>query len=199
MKQRIDQLLSHRPVLVAIVGALLIQHPLALASAGIALGLRTLWKRRSARRTRACEIPNQQAVLARVVLVGLTAGLPLARALELAHDFVSGEVAMETEAVIRRSRRQGMSLALSQSGPKTRPMLARLAMAAASGAPVAEAVATYLAEVRQERRTSALEKVRRLPVTLMIPLGLLILPGFVVLFVGPIIFRSLSDLIVGLP
>ena len=45
----------------------------------------------------------------------------------------------------------------------------------------------------------ALEQVRRLPVTLMVPLGLLILPGFVVLFVGPIVLNSLMDLSGSLP
>jgi hypothetical protein len=64
---------------------------------------------------------------------------------------------------------------------------------------MAEAVADHLVEIRQERRTDALERVRRLPVTLMIPLGLLILPGFVVLFVGPIVFRSLGSMVGALP
>jgi tight adherence protein B len=134
-----------------------------------------------------------------VILVGLTAGLPLTSALELARVFVRGEVAHETAAVVRRARRQGMALALAEAGPLTRPLLSRLALATASGAPIAEAVADHLVELRHVRRTQALERVRRLPVTLMIPLGLLILPGFVVLFVGPIVFRSLGDLLGALP
>jgi tight adherence protein B len=92
-----------------------------------------------------------------------------------------------------------MALALAEAGPLTRPLLSRLALATASGAPIAEAVADHLVELRHVRRTQALERVRRLPVTLMIPLGLLILPGFVVLFVGPIVFRSLGDLLGALP
>jgi hypothetical protein len=62
-----------------------------------------------------------------------------------------------------------------------------------------EAVASYLAELRLERRTAALEKARRLPVTLMIPLGLLILPGFVLLFAGPVLLGSITELARSLP
>lgn len=184
----------------AAMGAVLLIHrPLALALAVGSFGGRYLWQKRSASRAQLQAAPAQQALLARIVLVGLTAGLPLVSALELARGFVRGEVAVETAAVIRRARRQGTALALAGSGPLTRPLLSRLAMAAASGAPVAEAVADHLSEMRQLRRTAALERVRRLPVTLMVPLGLLILPGFVVLFVGPILFRSFGSLVGALP
>jgi pilus assembly protein TadC len=62
-----------------------------------------------------------------------------------------------------------------------------------------QAVASYLAEMRLARRTAALEKARRLPVTLMVPLGLLILPGFVLLFVGPVLLGSIAELAGSLP
>lgn len=177
----------------------MIHRPLALALAIGCFSGRYLWRKRSGSRSRLRAAPAQQALLARIVLVGLTAGLPLVSALDLARGFVRGDVAMETAAVIRRSRRQGTALAMAGSGPLTRPLLSRLAMATASGAPVAEAVADHLSEMRQLRRTAALERVRRLPVTLMIPLGILILPGFVVLFVGPILFRSFGSLVGALP
>jgi hypothetical protein len=64
---------------------------------------------------------------------------------------------------------------------------------------MAEAVAAYLEELAAARRSEALDRVRRLPVTLMLPLGLLILPGFVVLFAGPILFTSFVDLLGVLP
>ena len=177
----------------------MIHRPLALALAIGCFSGRYLWRKRSASQSRLRAAPAQQALVARIVLVGLTAGLPLVSALDLARGFVRGDVAMETAAVIRRSRRQGTALAMAGSGPLTRPLLSRLAMATASGAPVAEAVADHLSEMRQLRRTAALERVRRLPVTLMIPLGILILPGFVVLFVGPILFRSFGSLVGALP
>ncbi|HJU80722.1 MAG TPA: type II secretion system F family protein [Acidimicrobiia bacterium] len=199
MKESFSRAVGRRPVLASLGAVILIQRPLAFALVIGSLGGRHLWRKRSSSRARLRSAPAQQALLARIVLVGLTAGLPLVSALDLARGFVRGEVAQETDAVIRRSRRHGMALALAGSGPLTRPLLSRLAMATASGAPVAEAVADHLSEMRQLRRTAALERVRRLPVTLMVPLGLLILPGFVVLFVGPILFRSFGSLVAALP
>jgi pilus assembly protein TadC len=101
---------------------------------------------------------------------------------------------------LRMARRQGMAAAMAESnGPLMRPLFARIALAQSSGAPMQEAVTAFLADGRAARRGQALEKVRRLPVTLMFPLGLLILPGFVVLFVGPIVLNSLSGLAGSLP
>ncbi|HJQ95301.1 MAG TPA: type II secretion system F family protein [Acidimicrobiia bacterium] len=199
MRSVLHRVVAERPELVSLGAVAIIQRPLLVALATGVFGLRRIWRRKPSKRIRLREAPVQQALLARILLVGLTAGLPLTSALELARGFMRGEVAVETAAVVRRARRQGMALALSEAGPLTRPLLSRLAVATASGAPIAEAVADHLVEMRQLRRTVALERVRRLPVTLMIPLGLLILPGFVVLFVGPIVFRSFGDLVGVLP
>lgn len=136
----------------------------------------------------------------RAILVGLASGLPLPAALSVASEETGALVAAELRWVLRQSRRNGMAVALATAaGDLTRPLLARLARAQVSGAPMAGAVSSYLAEEQGARRSHALEKVRRLPVTLMVPLGLLILPGFVVLFVGPIVVGSILELFGGLP
>ena len=179
--------------------ALLVMHPLPMGILGLGRGLRRIGRKRTRRRSLIRQIPTQQALLARIVLVGVSGGLPIPGALALAHSYLEGPVAAETAAVIRRSRREGATSALGQGGDLTRPLFSKLTMAAASGAPVGEAVSSYLAELRAEQRSLALERIRRLPVTLMIPLGLLILPGFVLLFVGPIVYRALSDLSLALP
>jgi pilus assembly protein TadC len=137
---------------------------------------------------------------ARTLLVGLAAGLPLTAAIDLATHQVSPMVGSELTRVLRAAHRQGMAAALAGSeGRLTRPLLSRLALAQTSGAPMSEVVAAFLTETRTTRRAQALERVRRLPVALMVPLGLLILPGFVVLFVGPIVLGSLVDLLGALP
>jgi len=188
------RLVLDRPIIAALLAALVVWRPwLALPLLGVAL-----WSRRPRRRR--SDVVGQQALAARIVLVGLTAGLPLLGSLELAAQRATGSVAAELGLVVRRSRRLGVAAALTHwTGPTTSPFLARLAMSAASGAPMVDAVAAYLAELRLARRSAALERARRLPVTLMIPLGLLILPGFVVLFVGPILLGSLGELIGVLP
>ena len=139
-------------------------------------------------------------VVARVVQVGLAGGLPLTACLALAVGEVGQLVADELTATLRTARREGMSSAMAAStGSLLRPLFSRITLAQASGAPMHEVVAAYLADGRAARRGKALEQVRRLPVALMVPLGLLILPGFVVLFVGPIVLNSLLDLSRSLP
>jgi len=139
-------------------------------------------------------------IAARTMLVALTAGLPLPAAMAMAADEAGHLVASELERVLRAARRHGTAAALAASqGRWTRSLLSRLARAQASGARMSEAVAAFLAETQAARRAEAMERVRRLPVTLMIPLGVLILPGFIVLFVGPIVVGSLLDLFGQLP
>lgn len=158
---------------------------------------RRRWK---LRRHRERQAAVDLVTCARTLLVGLTAGLPLAAALAMTDGQVGPIVGGELTRVLRTARREGVAAALSGSeGRLTRPLLSRLALAQASGAPMSEAVAAFLNETRATRRTQALERVRRLPVALMVPLGLLILPGFVVLFVGPIVLGSLVDLFGALP
>jgi tight adherence protein B len=139
-------------------------------------------------------------IVGRVVHIGLAGGLPLSSALELAVSEVGAGAAAELRALLRNARWEGMAAAMtSGGGPLLRPLLARIALAQTSGAPMQDAVGAFLAESRAARRSRAIEKVRRLPVTLMVPLGLLILPGFVVLFAGPIVLNSLVDLVGTLP
>lgn len=182
------------PITFGLAGAVIVGRPLF----GLIPIATLIWNKRVHRVPD--RIDEQQALAARIVLIGLTAGLPLLATLELAAGRTTGAVAGELTLLTRRSRREGIAQALTRwTGPNTTSFLTRLAMAAASGAPMLEAVASYLAELRLERRTKALEKARRLPVTLMIPLGLLILPGFVLLFVGPILLGSLVELGGSLP
>jgi type II secretory pathway component PulF len=187
------QMIWSRPLAAALGFAVMVSHPwMALVFLA--------WKRIRKKPTRTEPTLEQQALAARIVLVGLTAGLPLRGTLELAAGRTQGEVAAELTQVVRRSRQEGIAQALTHwSGPCTSSLLTRLAMATASGAPMLDAVASYLAELRLKRRTEALDKARRLPVTLMIPLGLLILPGFVLLFVGPVLIGSLTEVAGSLP
>jgi len=179
--------------------ALVVRYPWLAAGFGLRLCIdryRTLRSRQDETRRAAADA----MVVGRVVHVALAGGLTLAAALDLAVNEVGQLVDAELTALLRAARREGMSAAMAgSSGPLMRPLFARITLAQTSGAPMQEAVAAYLAESRSARRGQALEKVRRLPVTLMVPLGLLILPGFVALFVGPIVLNSLMDLVGSLP
>ena len=185
-----------------------------LAGCVVALGLRYPWMATAlvipmlsgryhtsrSRRLEQRRAVSDPLVVARVVQVGLAGGLPSTASLALAVGEVGQFVADELTATLRTARREGMASAMAAgNGPLMRPLFSRITLAQASGAPMHEVVAAYLADGRAARRGKALEQVRRLPVALMVPLGLLILPGFVVLFVGPIVLNSLLDLSRSLP
>lgn len=122
-----------------------------------------------------------------LVLVG--AGLPLIPALEAAAGGVPG-----IESIVRRSRRVGSAAALAAATGSLAPMLRRLADAAASGSPPEPAIRAYIDAERRRRQTKAVEGARRLPVRLMVPMTLLVLPGFVLMVYGP----ALIDLVMSL-
>jgi hypothetical protein len=182
------------------IGVVLVMTFPALLVLPVAARLFARRKSGSGRRGERVRTSSDVSTVARILLVGLTGGLPLPASLEMAVREVGPLVANELTVVLRAAKREGMAPSLAVSpGVFTRPLFSRLALAQASGAPMVDGVAAYLSEIRSIRRADALERARRLPVTLMIPLGLLILPGFVVLFVGPIIFTSLSQLFGSLP
>jgi len=187
------------PLMTACAGALVLRYPwLAI---GLALpDLAGRYRKVSSRQREQSRAEFDPLIVARVIQVGLAGGLPLTAALNLAVGEVGQLVAGELTATLRTARREGMSSAMATSTvPFMRPLFGRIALSQASGAPMHEAVSAYLTDGRAARRGKALEQVRRLPVALMVPLGLLILPGFVVLFVGPIVLNSLVDLSRSLP
>jgi len=187
------------PVIAACICVLVLRYPwLAI---GLALpDLAARYRNAISRRRELSRAEFDPLVVARVIQVGLAGGLPLTAALSLAVGEVGQLVAGELTATLRTARRAGMSSAMATSTASfMRPLFGRIALAQASGAPMYEAVSAYLTDGRAARRGKALEQVRRLPVALMVPLGLLILPGFVVLFVGPIVLNSLVDLSRSLP
>ena len=187
------------PLVAGCVVAIVVRYPW-LATVLVVPGLAGRHQRRKSARLEQRRAASDCLVVARVVQVGLAGGLPLTSGLTLAIREVGQVVAGELTATLRTARREGMSSAMAAAdGLFMRPLFGRIALAQASGAPMHEAVAAYLADGRAARRGKALEQVRRLPVALMVPLGLLILPGFIALFVGPIVLNSLVDLSRSLP
>jgi hypothetical protein len=94
--------------------------------------------------------------------------------------------------VLRRSVRGGLGQALAAADGHGRRLYAGAARAVVTGAPLVPAVDAFVREAVAERRAADLESARRLPVRLMLPLALLILPGFVLLTVGPTVLAALE-------
>jgi len=175
-------------------GALAVVAPLA-GAAVIAALLAVVARNRLRTRRRATERASDDvALLADLTALGLRAGLGLIQALERAAVDVSPGLAEEVRTVVRSAGRSGTAAALTTAGGHAERLYRLAARAAATGAPVAEAVDGFAAERRHADHSRAAADARRLPVRMLLPLALLILPGFVVLAVGPALLEALERL-----
>ncbi|MFP3915412.1 MAG: type II secretion system F family protein [Actinomycetota bacterium] len=133
--------------------------------------------------------PDAMEVAARLlVLTG--SGLPLVAALERSAASVP-----ELQPVARRARRLGSAAALASAEGPLAPLLRRLADAAASGSPPEPALRSYIEVERRRRLTQAVDRARRLPIRLMVPMTLLVLPGFVLMVYGPTFIDIVTSLL----
>jgi len=156
---------------------------------GVALWWAMRWLRQTRSRT---DQPLDIDGLSVLVVIGLSASLSLHAALEAA----SKELGEPPELVdlLRRARRAGLARALAETEGPLAELATQLARAQVTGAPIALAVAAYLETQRSAQRASLLEAARTLPVKLIIPLALCLLPGFVLLVVGPFVLDQFIDL-----
>jgi Flp pilus assembly protein TadB len=180
------------------VGAFLLAAGLGLLLLGVGLTVALL--ARSSRHSKADTADEELVLFSRVLLVGLSGGLSLHSALLVAVEHSHGSLADEVRQVVRSAGSLGLARALMAGrGGMAGALLSRLAASQVSGAPMAAAASSFLADVRSRIRNDRLRRARRLPVQLMFPLGLLILPGFILVFAGPLIAGSLVDLFGSLP
>ncbi|HEX7098685.1 MAG TPA: type II secretion system F family protein [Acidimicrobiia bacterium] len=123
-----------------------------------------------------------------LVLVG--AGLPLVSALESAAPRIPG-----VDEVVRRARRIGSAPALGSARGPLAPLLRKLADAAVSGSPPEPTIRGFIDAERRRRHAEAVARARRLPIRLMLPMTLLVLPGFVLMVYGPVLIEFVTSLL----
>ena len=120
-----------------------------------------------------------------LVACGLRAGLAVDDALAAA---TPGSRSEYLDAVVGRVRLGvPMDQAWARPPPEYEGLVRAMVLAAMSGAPAAGVVARAAADVRAARRERAELAAARLGVRLVLPLGLAVLPGFVLLAVVPIV------------
>ncbi len=151
-------------------------------------------RRRLRMRTEADRIRREDtATLAELTAIGLTGGLGLQPALALAADALGGPIGTEAEAVLRQVR-VGGAVTLATAGGSGGDLYRTMGRAAASGASLLGPVTRLADDLHAELATIRLQAVRRLPVTMLFPLTLLILPGFLLLTVAPAVLEGFSRL-----
>lgn len=173
-----------RTVAVAATLLLLLVAPVVAVAVALGIGAWTVARRVLKPKVR----EDEEALLAELAAVGLTAGLTFPAAVEAATAAVPGEVS----TLVRRAGRIHRDIDGAPSDEPGLFLVARRALA--TGAPLAPAVSAYATTLRSEERSRQLTAARRLPVKLLFPLALLILPGFLLLTVGPALLGSLERL-----
>ena len=136
-------------------------------------------------------------LLADQVVLGLRAGLTLEGALREAGTDLDPAMAGEVRGVLRAARHRGLRLALAGASGRGERLFRITADAVQTGAPLAPAVEALADELRHEDHARRMAAARRLPVRMLLPLALLILPGFVLVVIGPALLGSLARLEIG--
>jgi len=155
-----------------------------------------VWRwRRAASATRERHAADRDAVvLADLVALGVASGKTVRGALASARAHLHPDLGGEVEALLDDMDRIGSAPALIAVGGRLADFGRVVAAAVTSGAPVVAAITAHADRVRHVRHAERIAAARRLPVRLLLPLALLILPGFVVLAVGPAVLQALARL-----
>ncbi len=131
---------------------------------------------------------DDDALLAELTALGLSAGLTFTAAASAAASSVPGETSDRLRQAIRNGRAADADTADGQG------LMVVVNRALMTGAPLQPAVSGYATTLRNEERSRQITAARRLPVKLLFPLALLILPGFLILTIGPAVIGSLDRL-----
>ncbi|MGF1648318.1 MAG: type II secretion system F family protein [Kineosporiaceae bacterium] len=144
------------------------------------------------------------ALVVDLVAAALRAGLPLPLALRAV-----GEAAQPATHDRRRTRGPGTGAGLERLAdvlatgddvtavavpPGLAPLVDAVDFAARTGAPLAPLLAEVARSVRRRRREASIRAAGRLSASLVLPLGLAALPGFLLLGVAPVVVRLMTAL-----
>ncbi len=171
-----------------------------LANPVAGLGLGVAWLALTLRRARAAPRVSEQAaqveqtLLVHGLLVALSGGFSLAGALAVARPRLGSELGDTIERLLREAATTGLGPALQSATGVGGRLFRQLGAAQVTGAPVVVSLTAYASELHEAQRAKALQQAARLPVRMVVPLTLLMLPGFVLLTVGPTILSAFTRL-----
>ncbi|WKZ83626.1 MAG: type II secretion system F family protein [Acidimicrobiia bacterium] len=173
---------------------LMLASPMTAMACGVVAIAAVRWRRAAAvtRVERAAD--GDLVLLADLLAVGVASGRTVRGSFEAAVAHVHPGVGHDVDLLLAEMDHSGTSVALAAASGRLAPVCRVAASAALSGAPVASALAAHAEQERHTRHSARVAAARRLPVRLLLPLALLILPGFVVLAVGPALIHSLARL-----
>lgn len=137
--------------------------------------------------------------IAQLLVVALSAGRSLGSALQVVRVHLDPAAVSVIDEIVGRSRLVGLGRALAETQGPMADLAHRLARSHLTGAPALATVQTYIASLHDSRRAKAMEEARTLGVRLIVPVALLLLPGFVALVIGPYVFEQLDSFLGRVP
>jgi len=166
------------------------------AGAGLALIWFSLRRRRSLRSERLAlaQAQTELEVLTHSMKIGISGGLSPAAALALSRQGLVSSLGQEVDLVLRQAVEGGLTASLLNSSGVGGRLFRQIGAAHLSGSPLDLVLTAQAAEYQQAARSAAVEKARRLPVKMVLPLTLLMLPGLLILMVSPLVLPSVARL-----
>ena len=193
-----DLLRTHPPttrITAGLAAAIASANP--VAGAGLGLVWFSLKRRRALRGRRLARerAEGEIELLTHSMLIGLSGGLSPAASLALSREALRSGLGEEVDMVLRRSVQEGLAASLLNATGVGGRLFRQVGAAHLSGAPLGLALTALAAEQRAVTRARAVEAARRLPVKMVVPITLLMLPGLLVLLVGPLVLPSVARLL----
>ncbi|MBT8208627.1 MAG: hypothetical protein HKN07_10305 [Acidimicrobiia bacterium] len=142
--------------------------------------------------------PNP-VVLAELLVTATLAGLPPGAAFEWAGRHASTELAHVTRDIVRSARNVGLSRALLDVPEPFGDLCTAVARSTVTGTGLVAALLAYIEQARADEHAERMAGMQRLPIKLLFPLALLILPGFILLVVGPVLVEAFGRIQNSLP
>lgn len=134
-------------------------------------------------------------VVARLLALSIASGRPLGRALTDVRQRLPESYAPAIDDILNRAHRDGLTRSLIETTGPLADLAERLAKAQVTGAPAGPAVDAFIAMMHDARRFQAVEEARTIGVKLVVPLTLLLLPGFIALVVAPFVLEQLETVL----
>ena len=154
------------------------------------LGVERLRRPRERKAPGEADVP----VMLDIVTLGLGAGLSFDTALELYCERYGGRLALAMESALlawrlgTQSRSEGLRrVAREADAPSLNEVAGVVEEALELGLPLADALTRQADAIRVAHRTQVEERIERVPVKMLIPLGTLIVPAMLLAILGPLL------------
>ena len=134
-----------------------------------------------------------------LLAIAISSGANLTQAVDITVANTEGIVAdamrsARQATLVGRRMVDALALLPDDLGSEAQPLVTALVLAERHGTPLVQALRQLALELRDQRRRSAEEAARRVPIRLLAPLVLLLLPAFALLTVAPLLAGGLRSL-----